>query len=96
MTAPTGAAAAGVIEGAKQVRQTVTGLLPGADAAASVIDGIVATRRWISDRHNWIRVGWFVSGAVLFYGGAYMIIRPATEPLATAAAKTATKVGAVL
>jgi len=55
--------------------KTVLGLLPGADAANSLIDGITASRRWIGDRHNWARVLWFVSGATLLYMGAAVLVR---------------------
>jgi hypothetical protein len=57
----------------------VSGLVPGADAAGSLIDGMVAVRRWIGVRHNWVRVGWFVSGMILMYAGAFMIIKPEVQ-----------------
>lgn len=53
----------------------VSGLLPGANAAGGLVDGVVAVRRWISDRHNWVRVGWFVAGGLLFYGGIAVLAR---------------------
>lgn len=76
----------------------------GANQAASIadatgvgdaVDGIRAVRRWVSDRHNWIRVGYFLGGAWLFGVGAVMVAgRPASKAaapivnLATGAAPT--------
>lgn len=62
----------------EQVRgavRRVTGIIPGASEAAGMLDAVVATRRWISDRHNWMRVGWFVLGAAMIYGGVIILAR---------------------
>jgi hypothetical protein len=64
-----GAAAKGAVTG-------VSGLLPGADAAGSLLDVLVATRRWVSVRHNWVRVAWTVTGVALMWAGALMVIKP--------------------
>lgn len=56
--------------------QEITGLIPGADAANAAIDGIAATRRWLSDRHNWTRVAWTVGGAMLMYYGMLLLAAP--------------------
>lgn len=85
-----GRAAAGGIAGAWLTgSQTIDGLIPGADAANAVIDGIVASRRWLSVRHNWIRVGWTVGGAFLMYMGVIMLAQPAVSTVAQAAGKAA-------
>lgn len=63
----------------------VTGLLPGADAGAAVVDAATAVRRWTSDRHNWIRVSWFVSGAVIVWVGIIVLAR---KPIAAAQSAT--------
>jgi len=68
------------------VVQKVPGVIPGADAAASAIDAVVATRRWIGDRHNWWRVVWGVSGVALVYIGVVILVR---KPLGRAASATA-------
>lgn len=45
-----------------------------------VADQARAVRAWISNRHNWVRVAWFLSGSVLFAVGAVMVgARPATN-----------------
>jgi hypothetical protein len=64
-----GAAAAGAVTG-------VSGLLPGADAAGSLLDVLVATRRWVGVRHNWVRVAWTATGLALMWAGALMVIKP--------------------
>jgi hypothetical protein len=61
---------------AKKAKEEIPGLVPGADAANAVIDGVTAARRWISDRHNLIRIAWFGSGVVLIIAGAVIISRP--------------------
>lgn len=47
-------------------------------------DGITAVRAWVSDRHNWTRVSWFLSGSLLFGVGAAMIAgKPAASAVTT-------------
>lgn len=86
MTGPlspgTVAAGASAIGGAVAGLKQIGGLVPGADAANAVIDGITATRRWISDRHNWTRALWFASGMTLIMIGAVVI---GHKPLGAAA-----------
>lgn len=67
--------------------KTVQGMIPGADAANAVIDGIVASRRWLSERHNWTRVGWTIGGAFLMYMGVLMLAKPQIESASQAATK---------
>lgn len=82
---PPGAASAGaaaVVGGLREVK----GLIPGADAASAVTDGVTAVRRWVSDRHNWTRVAWFGAGVTLMMIGAGMIGRPVAQKAVRAAA----------
>lgn len=71
----------------KGAKAAVEGIIPGADAANAAIDGIVATRRWLSDRHNWTRVAWTLGGAFLMYMGVLMLAKPQIESAAQAAGK---------
>lgn len=87
MTSPAGEAVVGAATGAVN---TVTGLLPGADAANAVVDAVTAIRRWVSDRHNAVRVAWFVAGYALIIAGAYRIARPAIDPVIETAKKVIT------
>lgn len=84
MTFPNPALVPPVVAGGVQAAKEVTGLIPGADAAASLIDGVVAVRRWISDRHNWTRVAWFGAGVVLVLTGAAMLARKPIQAAVTA------------
>ncbi len=57
--------------------RVVAGVLPGSVAEAVGLDAVgeqlAAVRRWISDRHNWIRVGWAGIGvAAIVVGGTIM------------------------
>jgi hypothetical protein len=76
-----------------QIGQAIAGLtkveIPGVDSANALIDGIDATRRWMSDRHNWIRVMWFGAGMILMIGGAMIISRPAISKTAGTVAAVA-------
>lgn len=54
----------------------VINAVPGVETADAIADGVSAVRRWIADRHNWIRVIWTVSGFALMIGGAMVISRP--------------------
>lgn len=53
----------------------VSGLLPGADAANSVADAATAVRRWVSERHNWVRVSWFITGVTIAWIGVVVLAR---------------------
>lgn len=57
----------------------VTQAVPGLDTADAIVDGVSAVRRWVSDRHNMIRVIWTVSGFTLMIAGAIVISRPASQ-----------------
>lgn len=62
--------------------------IPGLAAVTDIGAGIGAVRRWVSDRHNWVRVAWTVGGLVLMASGvAVMAGKPAAS-----AVRTATKV----
>lgn len=73
--------------------------LPGLDQAATLVDSVTAVRRWVSDRHNWVRVGWFVGGSLLLWAGVLVLARKpivATAKGAGAAAKDTAVAGAIL
>jgi hypothetical protein len=57
--------------------RVVVGALPGSVSEAVGLDAVgenlSAVRRWISDRHNWVRVGWAGVGlAAIVVGGTIM------------------------
>lgn len=89
MTTPTPGALAGeavagtaLASGAKKA----LGAIPGAQELGDITDGVRAVRAWISNRHNWVRVAWFLSGAGMFVVGIVLIgERPAAKAAATAA-----------
>jgi hypothetical protein len=57
------------------------------EGAGDVTDAARAVRRWISDRHNWARIGWFAAGVALFTIGAVAVAaRPATKAVNAVAA----------
>lgn len=64
--------------------------VPGAEAIGGITDSIVATRRWIGDRHNWTRVAWFVGGMGLVYIGVVMLVRKPLMAVAKTTADTVT------
>jgi hypothetical protein len=59
---------------------------PGLDNA------VTAVRRWTSDRHNWVRVGWFAAGMVLLIGGVSTFAARPAAAAASSAAGAARKV----
>lgn len=63
--------------------------LPSIPGVGDALDAVVAVRRWISDRHNWARIGWFVGGVAMFTVGAALVARPAVEAAAKEAAPLA-------
>lgn len=63
------------------------------DALTDVPDGIRAVRAWISDRHNWVRVAWFLSGAAMFTVGLVMV---GQRPLAAGINQVTKPVGSVV
>ncbi|MGE5827532.1 MAG: hypothetical protein ACM30G_04105 [Micromonosporaceae bacterium] len=67
-------------------------VIPGAGEVAGVVDTFVAARRWISDRHNWVRVAWVVSGFVLIATGVAWMARRPIESRITETAQTAAAV----
>lgn len=51
-----------------------------------ITDGVRAIRAWISNRHNWVRVAWFLSGAAMFTVGVVLLgERPIEQGAASAA-----------
>lgn len=74
MTTPiTPSAAAAIGSAAAGFSQGVRSAIPGADQLGDLQDQARAIRAWISNRHNWTRVAWFLSGAALFTIGAVMV-----------------------
>jgi len=66
----------GQVAGAAQTAvKTVVGVVPGAKEAAGILDAVIASRRWLSDRHNWVRVAWVSAGFALVVGGAFVLAR---------------------
>jgi hypothetical protein len=80
---------AGAIQGAVK---TVAGVVPGANEAAGILDSVIAARRWMADRHNWIRVAWFVGGGMLLVGGALTLARKPISGIASNAGATPSKI----
>jgi len=72
---PPGALSAGANAAASAAKE-VQAAVPGADAFEAIANGAGAVRRWVSDRHNWVRVGWFGAGVALMFVGATMIAGP--------------------
>lgn len=58
-------------DAATTVVNAAVGALPGGDT-------VDAVRRWVGDRHNWVRVGWFGAGVVLIVAGVIVIANRAT------------------
>jgi hypothetical protein len=90
MTVPIepGAIAAGADAASKVAGgvQKAVGAIPGVDQLGDITDTIRAVRAWISNRHNWVRTAWFLSGAALFTVGAVMIgERPIAKTAGTVA-----------
>lgn len=71
----------------------VAGTLPGAQEVNALIDGITATRRWMADRHNWIRIGWWAAGSACIYIGVGILAR---KPIAGVVKGTVDTVGKVV
>lgn len=86
---PSPAIARGLVDLFGGAGKVVEGMIPGADAANALIDGVVASRRWMSDRHNWVRVGWTMGGAFLMYMGVLMLAKPGIDSAVEAAGKAA-------
>jgi hypothetical protein len=101
IAATVGAVVSGIAGGAGNVSaaaksdasNTLAGLIPGAGLAGDITDEALAIRAWITDRHNWTRVGWFLAGAVMFTVGAVML---GERPIAAAANTVAAPVGRVV
>lgn len=67
-------ATATVATGAQKVAGNLGGDL------GDITDGVRAVRAWIGNRHNWVRVAWFLSGAAMFTVGLVLIgERPAAQ-----------------
>lgn len=66
--------------------------VPGGEALVGLGDALDATRRWVSVRHNWVRVGWVAAGATLIAIGAAVLVKPATRAAARTAAQTAGRI----
>jgi hypothetical protein len=67
--------------------------VPGVDELGNAEDGLRAVRAWVSDRHNWVRVAWFLGGSLMFSVGVVML---AERPLAKAATTVTAPVGKVV
>lgn len=70
-------------------------LVPGAgaySAAQQAVAYLDAAKRWVADRHNWVRVGWTLAGGLLIYGGVIVMARRPIASAATKAAAVASKV----
>lgn len=62
---------------ADDIRRWVSGLIPGGSAVNAGLDAVMAVRRWMSDRHNWVRIGYFGAGLAMIYIGAAWLAKPA-------------------
>lgn len=80
--AATGAAAGAAVGGAITDAREAAGNLPG-------LAEISAARAWMANRHNWVRVGWFVGGLVLMIAGAVTFAERATGGAGTKIIKEA-------
>lgn len=67
--------------------QTV-GLIPDSlNPLSGISDGIGAVQNWVTDRHNWIRVGWVALGVGFIIVGAVSVTKG--TPVAAIAGKAA-------
>jgi len=73
------ATAAELAARAAHVVVTAPSAIPGVGELAGFVDGLTAARRWLSDRHNWIRIVWVVGGFSLMVSGAVLIARGPLE-----------------
>lgn len=64
-----GVAGGGLVDKAGGVISSI----PGASQLGDITDTARAVRAWVSTRHNWVRVSWFLSGALMFAVGAVML-----------------------
>lgn len=94
MTSPVNPVTAGARAAESAVR-TVFALpevVPGVGELAGVVDSLAAARRWMGDRHNWIRVLWVMSGfAFVVTGVTWMARKPITQAVTGTAATVVTK-----
>jgi hypothetical protein len=72
---PTGTVTGWVVDALGQGQKVATGLTGGVGGVTAAVDSIVATRRWIGDRHNWLRVAWFMAGSGLLMVGLTILVR---------------------
>lgn len=57
------------------------------EAAATAAAAIEQVKTWISDRHNWVRVGWFVAGYTMIVVGVAILAKPAVDKAASSVGK---------
>ena len=95
MTAPIpNPAQAGAAAGDMLGRIIVTpSIIPGVGELAGLADTVTAARRWVSDRHNWVRVSWVGLGVFLVAAGVIWMARKPIEQMVQEKAGAAAAVG---
>lgn len=73
-----------------QLRQT--GDLLDIPGVATFGDALIKTKGWLTDRHNWARISWFVAGYAMIVAGLVIISKPAVDATTGAVAGTVGKV----
>lgn len=73
--------------------EAVGGLLDSLNPFSDLTDSLSAVRRWVSDRHNWVRVSWVVGGASMFTVGVIMMAGRPVGKTAGAAVQLVTPAG---
>lgn len=74
--------AGNVARGAASTATSAAGAI--GQGVGDITDSVRAVRAWISNRHNWVRVAWFLSGAAMFTVGVVLLgERPAAKAAAT-------------
>jgi len=89
----TGGAKNAANSAASDASNALKGVVPGASQLGDITDEARAVRAWITNRHNWTRVAWFLGGSVMFTVGAVMV---GERPVANATNAVVAPVGRIV
>lgn len=70
---------------------TVDSAVPGVDELHAIGDALSAVKGWISNRHNLVRIGWFVAGYAMIIAGLVILTKPAVDATVGAVSGTVGK-----